>query len=95
MRYPLAPILQCHGPMRIDLEHSPTRPLPMRLGMRLAGAFVGFVPGPFLVMSYRPALFDARLRRYVLRGVGREGPWSKGESELFAAFVSNLNTCHF
>ncbi|MCA9708625.1 MAG: hypothetical protein KDK70_22445, partial [Myxococcales bacterium] len=77
--------------MRIDLEHSPTRPLPMRVGMRVAGAIVGLVPGPLLVMSYRPALFDERLRRYVLRAAGYEGPWSKGESELFAAFVSNLN----
>ena len=74
-------------PSLLDLRH--------RLEYLLLRAIVGLVPGPLLVMSYRPALFDERLRRYVLRAAGYEGPWSKGESELFAAFVSNLNACHF
>jgi hypothetical protein len=81
--------------MRIDLEQGGRRPWFMKLGLAVAERVIGVKPPPMLTVSYRPDLFVAPLRRYVLRGVSRASAWSKGESELFAAFVSNLNTCHF
>jgi hypothetical protein len=81
--------------MRIDLEHSEHRPRSARLVLALVRRVIGIKPGPMLALTYRPELFSAALRRYLARGVAHAGPWSKGEAELFAAFVSNLNTCRF
>lgn len=81
--------------MRIDLEHGGRRPWYLKLALFVAGLVVGTKPPPPLAVSYRVDLFPAQLRAYILRGVSYSGPWSKGESELFAAFVSDLNTCHF
>jgi uncharacterized peroxidase-related enzyme len=47
------------------------------------------------VSLYRPAIFGRsflRMVRSVMRGAS---DWSPGERELFAAFVSNLNSCPF
>lgn len=81
--------------MRIDLEHGGRRPWYLNLGLGVMKLVIGIKPGPVLALSYRGDLLDARLRSYILRGVSSAGPWSKGEAELFAAFISNLNTCHF
>lgn len=81
--------------MRIDLEHGGRRPWYLELVLAIAGRFIGIKPGPPLLMTYRPEFMGAELRGYILRGISRSGPWSKGEAELFAAFVSDLNTCHF
>ncbi|MCB9748661.1 MAG: hypothetical protein H6713_01510 [Myxococcales bacterium] len=82
--------------MRIDLEGGGRRPWYLKLVMFVAKRALGFLPPPILAVTYRPALMRPELRRYVLRGVSSRGAsWSKGEAELFAAFVSNLNTCHF
>lgn len=56
---------------------------------------IGMAPGPMVTMTFRPDLLIAPLRRYLARGASGKGAWTKGESELFAAFVSDLNTCHF
>ena len=51
---------------------------------------------PVQAMTFRPDLLNKDLRDYVLRGANPgKSAWGKGESELFAAFVSDLNTCHF
>lgn len=81
--------------MRVDLTRSRRRPLPLRGGLRLLGQFIGMVPGPLLVLSYAPELYPARLRDYLMRGMRGAGPWSRGEAELIATYVSDLNTCHF
>jgi hypothetical protein len=81
--------------MRIDLVHGSTRPWYMRLGMELARLRLGVYPGPPLTMSYRPELFHRAFVGYILRGAAGAEVWSKGEAELFASFVSNLNACHF
>lgn len=82
--------------MRIDLEHSQRRPWFLRIAMgvvrRLAG---GIVPGPMLLMSHRPDFMSPALRGYVLRAMRASPAWTKGQAELMAAFVSNLNRCHF
>ena len=81
--------------MRLDLVHSPKRPWYMQLGLRLARWRLGVYPGPPLAMSYRPDLFHRAFVGYTMRGASGYGGWTKGEAELFASFVSNLNECHF
>lgn len=81
--------------MRLDLMSGGRRPWPLQIALRLITRHIGIVPGPIATISYRPELFGASLASYLLRGVSASGPWSKGEAELFAAFVSDLNTCHF
>lgn len=81
--------------MRIDLARSNHRPRPVALVLAVVSRVMGLELGPPLALTYRPDLFDSTMNGYILRGVAYSGPWSKGESELFAAFVSNLNTCHF
>lgn len=81
--------------MRIDLEHGGRRPWFIKLALALAARVIGTTPPPPLAMTYRPDLLRPGLRRYILRGVSAHGSWTKGEAELFAAFVSDLNTCHF
>lgn len=80
--------------MRIDLEGG-RRPWPMRAMLWLVRSTVGMVPGPMLVMSRRPDLMTGSLRRYVMRAAAGNDQWSRGETELMAAFVSDLNRCHF
>lgn len=81
--------------MRMDLEGGGERPWPMKVVLAGIRAYVGAIPAPPLAITYRPRLLHPRMPRYILRGVSASGCWSKGESELFAAFVSHLNTCHF
>lgn len=81
--------------MRIDLERSPHRTWTAKLMLAVMNRLIGVKPGPVLSMTYRPDLVDKRLHGYFDRGVAYSGPWTKGESELFAAFVSHLNACQF
>ncbi len=81
--------------MRIDLAETPKRPWPIRVGLALTKLYVGVIPPPQLFVTYPSALMDRSLLRYMMRGTSARGPWTKGESELFAAFVSDLNACHF
>lgn len=81
--------------MRIDLLRGGKRPFPIRVGLLLFKLRAGVIPGPPLAITYRPDLLTTDLRDYTLRGMHGSGGWSKGDAELFAAFVSKLNTCHF
>ena len=81
--------------MRIDLFHGGQRPLPVRLGLELFKWRAGVYPGPPVAMTYRPDFFNKDLRGYIMRAMHGSGGWNKGEAELFAAFVSNLNSCNF
>jgi len=67
-----------------------------RVAMRLMGAVAGGEPDDVIKTSlYRPEFFGRAwidLLRAVMRG---PSDWTPGERELFAAFVSRLNTCHF
>lgn len=60
--------------------------------MRLAA---GHAPGVVRTLAYRKAFFGrpfSELTQQVMRG---PSPWSVGEREIFAAFVSRLNQCVF
>jgi len=81
--------------MRLDFESGGRRPWPMKLMLGVIRRYIGTLPGPQLVLSWRPDLLHSRMPRYIMRGVHDSGPWSKGEAEMFAAFISDLNSCHF
>jgi hypothetical protein len=81
--------------MRIDLLNSSNRPWFMTLGLKLIGWRVGAFPGPPLAISYKPKLFSREFVGYIIRGNAGSGGWTKGEAELFASFVSELNSCQF
>jgi hypothetical protein len=81
--------------MRVDLMSGGRRPWPVRLVLQVLTRYVGMAPGPLVTLSYRPDLVDGSLQSYILRGVGMSSVWTRGESELFASFVSDLNQCHF
>jgi hypothetical protein len=71
-----------------------------RLSTRLFFAFVravsGFrAPDVIRTLRYRPDFFGrphSAHTQAVMRGTSE---WSVGERELFAAFVSRMNRCHF
>jgi len=81
--------------MRIDLVNGGRRPWYMALAMRLAKLRIGIYPGPPLAMTYRTNFMTRPFLGYILRGMHGAGGWTKGEAEMFSAFVSDLNTCHF
>ena len=64
----------------------------MLAAMRL---MVGHAPGVVRTLLYRKSYFGGRfseLTQQVMRG---PSPWTVGERELFAAFVSRLSQCVF
>ena len=56
---------------------------------------MGHAPGVIRTLFYRKEFFGrhfSELTQQVMRG---PSPWSVGEREIFAAFVSHLNQCVF
>jgi uncharacterized peroxidase-related enzyme len=81
--------------MRLDLlEHGHSRK--NRLALRVMRLVARTEPDDVIKTSlYRPGFFGRpwmHLLRTVMRG---ESEWSPGERELFGAFTSRLNTCHY
>ncbi len=81
--------------MRIDLVHGARRPLPMRMVFWLIRRYIDHVPGPLLAMTHRPQFVPMGLWGFVSESLGKNLSWKRGDAELFGAFVSNLNRCHF
>jgi len=81
--------------MRIDLFHGGRRPWPVRLILALVRVYVGVDSGPPTAFSYRPDLVGSEARRYLLRAARASSKWTKGQLEMFSAFVSKLNSCSF
>ena len=79
--------------MRLPLEQK-LRPVQKAL-LWLIKRGLGTAPGPVLVSSYRKDLFGTPFSRCMQEGMRGLEHWSDGEAELFAAFVSKLNACHF
>ncbi|KAA3646549.1 MAG: hypothetical protein DWQ07_10095 [Chloroflexi bacterium] len=63
------------------------------LPFRTAKKAAGFMPGPPVVMRYRPKFFGRFYNAALRQGLHGTDNWSKGELELFAAFVSSVNHC--
>ena len=51
--------------------------------------------GVVKTLLYRPELFGWPFSQALDRAMRGPSPWSAGERELFAAFTSLLNECHF
>jgi hypothetical protein len=80
--------------MRLAKVHKghPLRDKAMLGLMRVA---MGHAPGVVRTLLYRKEFFGrtfSELTQQVMRG---PSPWSVGERETFAAFVSRLNQCVF
>ena len=63
--------------------------------LRLMRVVMGHAPGVVRTLLYRKGFFGrpfSELTQQVMRG---PSPWSVGEREMFAAFVSRLNQCVF
>jgi hypothetical protein len=80
--------------VRLKLLHHGHR-LTQKPFLALIRALVGRVPGPIATMSYRSRLFGAGFSRCLQEAMRGDSPWSAGERELFAAFVSARNQCPY
>ena len=56
---------------------------------------VGHAPGVVRTLFYRKEFFGDRFSRLTQQVMRGPSPWTVGEREIFAAFVSRLNQCVF
>ena len=80
--------------MRLEILHRGHRPL-QKLQLRLIRAIVGQLPGPIAMMSYQRDLFGRWLSDGFVEAMERPRHWTRGETELFAAYVSDQNRCRY
>ena len=80
--------------MRLQILHHGHRPL-QKLQMRIIRALVGQLPGPIATMSYRRDLFGRWMSDCFVDAMERSTRWTRGETELFAAYVSDQNRCRY
>jgi hypothetical protein len=80
--------------MRLQLLHEGHRPL-QKLQLRIIRALVGQVPGPIATMSYRRSLFGKPMSACFVESMEKSQHWTRGETELFAAYVSEQNHCRY
>jgi hypothetical protein len=80
--------------MRLHKVHTGHR-LRDKVMLRIMRLMMGHAPGVVRTLMYRKEFFGApwtALTQQVMRG---PSPWSVGERETFAAYVSRLNQCVF
>jgi len=80
--------------MRLERVHRGHR-LRDKLVLGVMRVVVGHAPGVVRTLLYRKEFFGrpwSELTQQVMRG---PSPWTVGEREVFAAFVSRLNQCVF
>ena len=80
--------------MRLQKVHR-GHPFRDRALLGLMRVVMGHAPGVVRTLFYRKAYFGrpfSELTQQVMRG---PSPWTVGEREIFAAFVSRLNQCVF
>jgi hypothetical protein len=80
--------------MRLEVLNNGHRPL-QKLAFRLAGFRDGRIPGPVSVLSYRRALYGKHFAAAIQDAMRKMTEWTVGQTELFAAFVSKQNECHY
>jgi hypothetical protein len=66
-----------------------------RLQLRLVKQYLGFVPGPIQSMTYKRDFFGKYYCQCLEEAMRKAKCWTKGEVELFAAFVSKQNDCAY
>jgi hypothetical protein len=79
--------------MRLPLERH-LRPV-QKIGLQLFKAMFGGAPGPVLIVSYNKRFFGSGWATCVKEGMRSATAWRVGEIELFAAFVSRINSCGY
>ncbi len=79
--------------MRIPLDRM-LRPV-QRLLFRFVTLAVGHKSLPVLLVSYRKDFFGDRFDDCLDVGMRGAKHWTRGELELFASFVSRLNSCGY
>ena len=80
--------------MRLQKVHKGHR-FPDKALLSVMRLMVGHAPGVVRTLRYRKEFFGrpfSELTQQVMRG---PSPWTVGERETFAAFVSRLNQCVF
>jgi hypothetical protein len=80
--------------MRLKKVHQGHR-LPDKALLGVMRLVMGHAPGVVRTLRYRKDYFGrpfSELTHQVMRG---PSPWSVGQREIFAAFVSRLNQCVF
>jgi hypothetical protein len=80
--------------MRLKKVHTGHR-FPDRALLGVIRVMMGHAPGVVRTLMYRKSFFGhpfSKLTQQVMRGAS---PWTVGEREIFAAFVSRLNQCVF
>ena len=80
--------------MRLKKVHSGHR-FPDKALLGFMRVIMGHAPGVVRTLRYRKEFFGrpfSELTQQVMRG---PSPWSVGERETFAAYVSRLNKCVF
>lgn len=68
---------------------------PQRMILNIIGRATGSTPDVARTLGYRPELFGRQFGRAVHDALTGPSEWSRGERELFAAFVSRQNQCPF
>ena len=81
--------------MRLEILDNGHRRMQKVLFVLVRRLLGGNVPGPILTMSYRRELCGKKLALCFQEGMRECQEWPKGDVELFAAFVSQLNQCAY
>ncbi len=81
--------------VRIEIDRNANRGLVQRAILFFVRKYIGIVPGPMLFLSFDDTQIPKSLRSHITRSVSQNGLFSKCERELFATFVSRLNSCNF
>jgi hypothetical protein len=69
--------------------------LKQKLGFAAVTLLAGRVPGPILTFSHRPEFFGKGFSSALQKALRGPSEFSIGERELFAAWVSKLNSCSY
>lgn len=83
--------------MRLNVISSgDKRRLKHRLKLKMIGLVMGVDPPDVLrTLTYRADYFGAAFSEMVHEVMRGDSPWSVGERELFAAYISKVNACKF
>ena len=80
--------------MRLDiLDHG--HRVTQKLAFKVMRQQTGHVPGPVKTLTYRRNWFGKYFVDCLQEGMREAREWRQGEVELFAAFVSKLNSCEY
>jgi hypothetical protein len=79
--------------MRLPLEEH-LRPV-QKVVLSLFKVMCGDALGPVLIASYNKRFFGNAWARCMKEGMREGTEWSVGEVELFAAFISRVNSCGY